>query len=81
MDLDKDNANPTILLASDLPSRSLSNPSSISKPRADGSTGLFDTLIPSYTYLNDLLAPPCLSSSEADSDDENVFEEIDEQEV
>ncbi|KAK5140849.1 hypothetical protein LTR04_002823, partial [Oleoguttula sp. CCFEE 6159] len=81
MDLDKDNANPTILLASDLPSRSLSNPSSISKPRADGSTGLFDTLIPSYTYLNDLLAPPSPSSSEADSDDENVFEEIDEQEV
>ncbi|TKA70265.1 hypothetical protein B0A49_05070 [Cryomyces minteri] len=81
MDPDKDNANPTILLASDLPSRRPSNPSSTSKPRADGSTGLFDALIPSYTYLNDPFAPRSPSSSEADSDDENVFEEIDEQEV
>ena len=42
MDIDKDNANPTILNASDLPSRRRDNaPTS----RDDGGTGLFDGLI------------------------------------
>jgi hypothetical protein len=71
---DKDNANPTILNASDLPSR---HRESSVKKREDGGTGLFDDLIPHYTYLSDPFDQP-LSAS--DSDDDSV-EDIDEQEV
>jgi hypothetical protein len=71
---DKDNANPTILNASDLPSR---HRESTVKKREDGGTGLFDDLIPQYTYLSDPFDQP-LSAS--DSDDDSV-EDIDEQEV
>lgn len=74
MDADKQNANPTILSLSDLPSR---RRESNVKRRDDGGTGLFDGLIPSYSYLNDPFEQP-LSSS--DSDDGSV-EDIDEQEV
>jgi hypothetical protein len=74
MDLDKDNANPTILNASDLPSRRREAPVS---RRADGGTGLFDDLIPPYNHLNDPLDHAVSSS---DSDDDAV-EHIDEQEV
>ncbi|KAF2141735.1 uncharacterized protein K452DRAFT_318686 [Aplosporella prunicola CBS 121167] len=72
MDLDKDNANPTILNPSDLPSRR--RESAVKKHEATG-VGLFDDLIPAYTYLND---PFYHSSSE--SDDGSV-EDIDEQEI
>ncbi|KAK7191550.1 hypothetical protein DPSP01_004838 [Paraphaeosphaeria sporulosa] len=71
---DKQNANPTILSLSDLPSR---RRGSNVKRRDDGGTGLFDGLIPQYSYLNDPFEHP-LSSS--DSDDDSV-EDIDEQEV
>lgn len=71
---DKQNANPTILSLSDLPSR---RSESNVKRRDDGSTGLFDGLVPHYSYLNDPFDEP-LSST--DSDDDSV-EDIDEQEV
>ncbi|KAF2750914.1 hypothetical protein M011DRAFT_396203 [Sporormia fimetaria CBS 119925] len=74
MDIDKENANPTILNPSDLPSRRTD--SSIKK-REDGGTGLFDDLIPSYTYLSDPFERPVASS---DSED-GYAEDIDEQEV
>jgi hypothetical protein len=71
---DKDNANPTILNPSDLPSR---RSEATVKRRDDGSTGLFDNLIPRYNYLND---PFEESVSASDSDDDAV-ESIDEQEI
>jgi metal-sulfur cluster biosynthetic enzyme len=74
MDPDKDNANPTILNPSDLPSR---RRESSTKKREDGGTGLFDDLIPMYTYLNDPFDQP---ASPSDSDDDSV-EDIDEQEI
>ncbi|KAF2203751.1 hypothetical protein GQ43DRAFT_469705 [Delitschia confertaspora ATCC 74209] len=70
----KDNANPTILNASDLPSR---RRDSIAKKREDGGTGLFDGLVPSYNYLSDPFEYP-LSSSDSDEDS---AEDIDEQEI
>jgi len=75
MDPDKDNANPTILNPSDLPSRRQGD---IVQPRKDGGTGLFDGLIPPYSYLSD---PYETSSSSSDTDESNIVEEIDEQEV
>ncbi|KAF2442304.1 hypothetical protein P171DRAFT_65355 [Karstenula rhodostoma CBS 690.94] len=74
MDVDKQNANPTILSLSDLPSRRRG--SNLNR-RNDGSTGLFDGLIPQYSHLND---PFEQSLSSSDSDDDSV-EDIDEQEV
>jgi len=74
MDIDKDNANPTILNASDLPSR---RRESAAKKRADGGTGLFDNLVPAYSYLNDPFDQPLSSSDEED----DALEEIDEQEI
>jgi hypothetical protein len=71
---DKDNANPTILNASDLPSRRREAPV---RRRDDGGTGLFDDLIPPYNYLNDAF-DQTLSSSDSDDD---AVEHIDEQEV
>jgi hypothetical protein len=71
---DKDNANPTIISASDLPSR---RSDATVHRRSDGGTGLFDDLIPRYNYLSDPFEEP-LSAS--DSDDEAV-EGIDEQEI
>ena len=73
MDLDKDNANPTILNPSDLPSRR--RESNIGK-HEDGRTGLFDDLIPRYNYLNDPF-----DDSTSDSDSDNDVEDIDEQEI
>ncbi|KAI9728011.1 MAG: hypothetical protein M1828_005416 [Chrysothrix sp. TS-e1954] len=49
MDPDKDNANPTILNPSDLPTR---RATTTEKPRIDGGTGLFDSLIPAPSALN-----------------------------
>jgi hypothetical protein len=74
MELDKDNANPTILNASDLPSR---RQESLVKKRDDGGTGLFDDLVPAYNYLNDPFDGP-ISSSDSDDD---IIENIDEQEI
>jgi hypothetical protein len=74
MEIDKDNANPTILNPSDLPSRR--RESSVKK-REDGGTGLFDDLVPAYNYMSDPFERP-LSSD--DSDDDSV-EDIDEQEI
>lgn len=74
MDLDKDNANPTILNPSDLPSR---RHESNACKRDDGGSGLFDDLIPRYNYLSDPFDDPVSAS---DSDDD-VVENIDEQEI
>jgi hypothetical protein len=75
MDTGKDNANPTVLNASDLPSR---RRESSATRKEDGSTGLFDTLVPAYSYLND---PFDQSTSLAVSDDDEDLEVIDEQEI
>jgi hypothetical protein len=74
MEIDKENANPTILNPSDLPSRR--RESSVKK-REDGGTGLFDDLIPAYTYLSDPFEPH-VSASESD---DNSVDDIDEQEI
>ena len=76
MELDKDNANPTILSASDLPSR---RSESNVKRRDAGGSGLFDDLIPRYSYLSDPFDEP-LSAGESDSDNE-ARDDIDEQEI
>lgn len=75
MELDKQNANPTILNPSDLPSR---RREAQVKRRDDGSTGLFDDLIPPYSYLNDPFDPAASSSDDSEDD---AVEHIDEQEV
>ncbi|KAF1992135.1 hypothetical protein K402DRAFT_416607 [Aulographum hederae CBS 113979] len=74
MDPDIQNANPTILNASDLPSR---RSDFLVKKRADSGTGLFDGLVPSYSYWNDPFEPAVSS----DSEDDDTAEVIDEQEV
>ncbi|KAI9880133.1 MAG: hypothetical protein M1830_005162 [Pleopsidium flavum] len=81
------NANPTILNASDLPTRRR-RPSSQDSPK--NNLGLFASTIPSSTYLSDPFAtassPPVSSPSDFESDDDdnnnnNGAEPIDEQEV
>src|SRR5579871_562020 len=72
MDPDKQNANPTILNPSDLPTR---RRESTAKKRSDGGTGLFDNLVPAYGYPFE--SPPSLS----DWEDDAAVEEIDEQEI
>ncbi|KAK5108860.1 hypothetical protein LTR62_007750 [Meristemomyces frigidus] len=76
MDLDKDNANPTIINPSDLPSRRRSAPTT---KRA----GIFDVLAPAYpTLLAAPSSPPeAQSDISSDSEEEEDREEIDEQEV
>lgn len=76
MDPDKDNANPTILNASDLPSR---RETDATQPRADGGTGLFDGLVPLRSYVEDPFES-YISSSEDDMAEDDV-EEIDAQEI
>jgi len=76
MELDKDNANPTILNASDLPSR---RRDSTNKRPQSGGTGLFDSLIPCYSALSDPFDAPGLAS-DSDGDDDTP-EAIDEQEI
>lgn len=76
MDADKDNANPTIINPSDLPSRRRSTPTAAKRQ------GIFDALVPAYPSLVDAPLSPETSSISSDSDlDEEVREEIDEQEV
>ncbi|KAK3080047.1 hypothetical protein LTS18_003259 [Coniosporium uncinatum] len=77
MDPNKDNANPTILSASDLPSR---RREAVAKKRTDGGTGLFDNLVPAYSYWNDPFEQPLSSPSDSEEDDDTV-EVIDEQEI
>jgi len=72
MEADKDNANPTIINPSDLPSRRRAEPT-VKR------SGLFDALAPAYPSLADPLSSPEASSS-SDSEDE-TREETDEQEV
>ena len=74
MEADKDNANPTILNPSDLPTRHQPN---VSFHRSDGGTGLFDGLVPTQHILQD---PLDRSSSSSDDDSDDV-EPIDEQEI
>lgn len=69
----KDNANPTIINPSDLPSRRRSVPTA-KRP------GIFDSLVPAYPNFADPLSSPEASSISSESDDE-AREEIDEQEV
>ena len=69
----KDNANPTILNPSDLPSR---RRGSTAERRNDGSD-LFDHLVPRYNYLSDPFDEP---TSAGESDDD-VVDNIDEQEI
>ena len=83
MDVDKQNVNPTILNASDLPSRRREAPA---RSRDDGGSGLFDTLIPRYNYLNDPFDHVDSSSDTASDEvssgsDDDIPEYIDEQEV
>ncbi|KAF2674192.1 hypothetical protein BT63DRAFT_394727 [Microthyrium microscopicum] len=75
MDDDIQNANPTILNASDLPSR---RQDSNVQHRKDGGTGLFDALMPSYAYPYNAPETP---SDSGDSAEDEIREEIDEQEV
>jgi hypothetical protein len=75
MELDKDNANPTILNPSDLPSR---RSESTVKRRDNSGAGLFDDLIPRYNYLSDPFDDPVSAS---DSEDDDAREAIDEQEI
>ncbi|KAI4845511.1 hypothetical protein E4T44_05572 [Aureobasidium sp. EXF-8845] len=81
--MDKDNANPAILNAADLPSRRAQSQNIVST-----STSLFDGLIPSYPHYDNLTsgtsfaAPiPSNSSSDDDTSDDDTREEIDEQEI
>lgn len=81
MEENKDNANPTILLPSDLPSRHREN---LTLKRKDGGTGLFDTLIPAHGYPYDPFAPPgspATAPEASDSDSDDYIEPIDEQEI
>ena len=75
MDDDLQNANPTILNASDLPSR---RRESTIKQRKDGSTGLFDSIVPSFGYP---YSASDASLSASDSEEDDSREEIDEQEI
>jgi len=79
MEDNKDNANPTILNPSDLPTR---RGETGVKHRASSGTGLFAGLIPFQPSLDEgyhSASPPSASSD--DDDDGDEAEEIDEQEV
>lgn len=72
------NANPTIRNVSDLPSRH----GQISKrPSRKGSLGLLTSTIPSSAYTPDPFSSPSSSSDVGSSDDDDVVEPIDEQEI
>lgn len=72
--MEKDNLNPTILDPSDLPSR---RRESTTRRRDEGGAGLFDDLIPRYSYLSD----PFDDHAASTDSDEDVREDIDEQEI
>lgn len=74
MEIDnKDNANPTIINPSDLPSRRRSTPTA-KRP------GIFDALVPAYPHAIDAYSLDEASPVSSESEDE-TREEIDEQEV
>lgn len=70
----KDNANPTIINPSDLPTRRRSAPTAKQH-------GIFDALAPAYPSLADPMSSPDASSISSESDEDEAREEIDEQEV
>ena len=80
--MDKDNANPTIINPTDLPSRRRRSTPSTAKPQ-----GIFDALVPQYPNVLDPTSSPEVLSDVSDhgasSSDEDLDEreEIDEQEV
>jgi hypothetical protein len=76
MDDNVQNANPTVLNASDLPSR---RRESTVKHGKDGGTGLFDSIQPNLTYPYNAFDSH-VSSSDSEDDDDSV-EDIDEQEI
>jgi len=79
MDANKDNANPLILNASDLPSR---RGTDIARPRADGGTGLFDNPSSSTSaYTLDPLTSSSSSSSDDSDNDYDAADPIDAQEI
>jgi len=71
-----DNANPTILNASDLPTRRRKDSSHNGHPTG----GLFARISPS-TSLRDPFLPTPILSSDSESEDDSVEEPIDEQEI
>jgi hypothetical protein len=75
MDANKDNANPLILNASDLPSR---RPAAAARPREDGGTGLFDGLIGTESSYS---LDPFSNNVSSSDDDSDEAEDIDAQEV
>jgi len=78
---DVQNANPTILNASDLPSR---RREAQVKIRKDGGSGLFDSLKPSLNDPYSMFVPRHQvvgSLSDSDSEEDDSEEEIDEQEI
>jgi hypothetical protein len=78
---DVQNANPTILNASDLPSRRRETQVKI---RKDGGSGLFDSLQPTLSDPYSLFAPQYQAvggTSESETDEDDSEEEIDEQEI
>lgn len=75
----KENANPTILQLSDLPSRRRDEPS---KNRDTAHAILFEDLVPSYPDpFNDNLPSPTSSEEDFKIDKSDEVEEIDEQEI
>ncbi|KAL9093894.1 MAG: hypothetical protein Q9165_003817 [Trypethelium subeluteriae] len=75
----KDNANPTILQLSDLPSRRRDEPS---KKRDSARAMLFEDLVPSYPDpFSSGLPSPTSSEEDAKFDPSDDVEEIDEQEI
>ena len=72
------NANPTIRLASDLPSRRRQDHD---QPSSKTSKSLFSSTIPPSAYLPDPFSPSSSSDSELSDDDDAAVEPIDEQEI
>ena len=74
-----ENANPTIRSSSDLPSRL--SISSAHQSATKASLTLLTSTIPSSAYIPDPFSPSPPSSDLEDSDDDNLVEPIDEQEI
>ncbi|KAI9759602.1 MAG: hypothetical protein M1835_000351 [Candelina submexicana] len=73
-----DNANPTILNPSDLPTR---RRQVAFQKAGEGKSALFGDIIPSSAYLNDPFTANPGSSTESESEDDDAAEPIDEQEI
>ena len=71
------NANPTVRNTSDLPSRRRETSPHSSKQRT---LGLFSSTVPTSAYSPDPFTPST-SSDEENSDDDDIVEPIDEQEI